>query len=149
MSQLYDGSRADKLYLRALNIREAHACGLWEPIMWHLALRGHVNAMVDLAHWLSESNTHRSLGIASDAFSAAGLYRRAYRRGDARAAYSLAMSYFNRNDMGGYRAWVTRAGRAGDGAAAAQARHFETRLPHGAARKIGRQRPEQKRDEFA
>ena len=117
--------------------------------MWHLALRGHTGAMIELADWFSDDNSAGSFGTPADAFSAAGLYRRAYRKGDARAANNAAMSFFNRNDMGGYRRWLRRAAKAGDLAAGKQLRHFETRLWHAAARKIGRLRPEQKRDEFA
>jgi len=117
--------------------------------MWHLALRGHTGAMIELADWFSDDNSASSFGTPAGAFSAAGLYRRAYRKGDARAANNAAMSFFNRNDMIGYRRWLRRAAKAGDLEARKQLRHFETRLWHAAARKIGRLRPEQKRDEFA
>lgn len=119
------------------------------PIMWHLALGGHTGAMIELADWFSSDNSAEAFGTPADAFSAAGLYYRAYRKGDARAADNAAMSCFNRNDMIGYRQWLRRAARAGDAAAAKQLRHFETRLWHSAARNVGRLRPEQKRDEFA
>lgn len=117
--------------------------------MWHLALRGHTGAMIELAAWFSDNNKREAFGSFSDPFSAAGLYRRAYRKGDARAAQHVAMSSFNRNDMIGYRHWLRRAAKAGDAEAGRQLRHFETRLWHAAARKIGRLRPEQKKDEFA
>ena len=137
----------DVLYLRAINIREGRERGLWLPKVWTLALRGHSDAMIELADWLADDSGH--LGLPADNFSSAGLYRRAYRQGNARAAYNLAMTYFNRNDLGQYRSWLRRAGKAGDGAAKLQAACFETRLPHSNARKIGRLRPEQRRDEFA
>ena len=70
-------------------------------------------------------------------------------KGDVRAANNAAMSCFNRNDMIGYRRWLRRAARAGDVMAAKQLRRFETRLWHADARKVGRPRPEQRRDEFA
>jgi TPR repeat protein len=149
MRSTSDDARADKLYLKALNIREGNANGLWVPILQHLALRGHSGAMIDLANWFCGSNSLRDLGATADAFSAAGLYRRAYRKGDARAAQHLAMGCFNRNDLRGYRLWLGRAARTGDGEAAVQLRRFETRLWHDAARRIGRLRPHDKRDEFA
>jgi TPR repeat protein len=115
--------------------------------MQHLAMHGHVDAMVDLADWYSglDGNT---VGTASDSFSAAGLYRRAYRKGDARAGRNLALGYFNKNDLPGYRQWMRRAGQAGDAESLREARRFETRLWHGAAGKIGRGRPRHKRDDF-
>lgn len=119
------------------------------PIMWHLALRGHTGAMIELADWFSDDNSAKAFGKSADAFSAAGLYHRAYRKGDARAANNAAMSCFNRNDMIGYRQWLRLAVKAGDTAAGKQLCNFETRLWHAAARKVGRLRPEQRRDEFA
>lgn len=149
MEYVRDETPADRLYLRGLAIRYERHRGLWLPIMWHLALRGHTGAMIELADWFSNDGSADPFGTPADGFSAAGLYRRAYRKRDARAAQHLAMSRFNRNDMAGYRHWLLRAGRAGDVEARNQHRRFETRLPHSAARKIGRIRPEQKRDEFA
>jgi len=137
---------SERLYLRALNIREGRARGLWLPKMWHLAIRGHSNAMIELADWLSDGH---QLGSLSGNFSAAGLYRRALHKGNPRAAHNMAMTYFNRNDMVGYRYWIKRAGRAGDQTSRLQAARFECRLPHIAAATIGRIRPEQRRDEFA
>ena len=134
----------EKLYQRALNIQEGRERGQWLPKMWTLALRGHSGAMVDLADWFAGDANH--LGSPADSFSAAALYRRAYRKGNARAAYNLAMTHFNRNALQGYRHWLRKAGRAGDGAARLEAARFETRLPHAAAAKIGRKRPDHKRD---
>jgi TPR repeat protein len=149
MEYLKDDTKAERLYLKGLAIRYERAVGLWMPIMWHLALRGHAGAMVELADWFSGDVSVKAFGSPADAFSAAGLYRRAYQKGDARAASNVAMSHFNRNDMAGYRQWLRRAAKAGDTEAGKQLRCFETRLWHSAARKIGRLRPEQKRDEFA
>ncbi|MEG3147891.1 hypothetical protein U1839_24850 [Sphingomonas sp. RT2P30] len=149
MEYLTDETAQDRLYLKGLAVRYERRVGLWMPIMWHLALSGHTGAMIELADWFSSDNSAEAFGPPADAFSAAGLYYRAYRKGDARAADNAAMSCFNRNDMIGYRKWLRRAARAGDAAAAKQLRHFETRLCHSAARKVGRLRPEQKRDEFA
>ncbi|TZG27600.1 hypothetical protein [Sphingomonas montanisoli] len=139
-------AKAEALYLRALKIREDRRGGLWLPIMWHLALRRHADAMIELADWLSHDNRLDAFGRCADAFSAAGLYRRAFRAGDARAAQHLAMSCFNRNDMAGYRHWLKLGAKAGDPEAVTELSYFETRLPHGAARAIGRARPRQKRD---
>jgi len=73
---------------------------------------------------------------AADPYSAAGLARRAFRKGDPIAAYNIAMSCFNRGDLKGYRYWLHRAVQSGDDDAKEQLRRFETRLPHGAARDI-------------
>jgi hypothetical protein len=149
MEYLTDETAEDRLYLKGLTVRYERHTGLWMPIMWHLALGGHTGAMIELADWFSSDNGAKAFGTPADTFSAAGLYYRAYRKGDARAAHNAAMSCFNRNDMIGYRQWLRRAAKAGDAEAAAQLSYFETRLWHSAARKIGRLRPEQKRDEFA
>jgi hypothetical protein len=141
--------RQDLLYQRGLRIRYERALGLWMPVMWHLALRGHTGAMIELADWFSDGVSTKSFGTPTDPFSAAGLYYRAYRKGDARAAYNAAMSCFNRNDMIGYRQWLRRAAKAGDAEAGKQLRYFETRLWHSDARKVARLRPKQKRDEIA
>lgn len=140
--------RADRLYERAMFIRDGRRRGLWLPIIWHLALRGHTDAMIDLAAWFSGDNHWSSLGSPADTFSAAALYRRALRKGNARAAQHLAMACFNRNDLRGYRHWLRQGARAGDSEAAEQLSYFETRLWHRTAHDIGRGRPEQKRDGF-
>ena len=77
----------------------------------------------------------------ADPFSSEGLAYRAVRLGHAPAAYNLAMESFNRRDMKGYRRWLRKAAMLGDEDAAKQLTRFETRLPHGAARDIGRGRP--------
>lgn len=148
MEYVRDDTAEDRLYLKGLAVRYERHIGLWMPIMWHLALRGHTGAMIELADWFSDDNSAKAFGKPADAFSAAGLYYRAYRKGDARAANNAAMSCFNRNDMTGYREWLTRAAKAGDAEAGSQLKNFETRLSHAAARKVGRLRPKQKRDEF-
>lgn len=135
-----------RIYENALLIQHGERIGAWLPKIWHLAARGHSDAMVELADWLSEDNSLASFGKMSDAFSPAGLYYRAYRKGNARAAYNAARSCFNRSDMGSYRLWLRRAAVAGDDEAKKELGNFETRLWHSAARKIGRARPQQKRD---
>lgn len=149
MEYVSDDTAEERLYLKGLAIRYERHVGLWMPIMWHLALRGHTGAMIELADWFSRDNSAKTFGNSTDAFSAAGLYHRACRKGDARAALNAAMSCFNRNDMIGYRQWLRRATNAGDADAGKQLRYFETRLYHAAARKVGRLRPLQKRDKFA
>lgn len=149
MTKQAELERAEKLYMRGLEIRDKRSVGLWLPIMWHLALKGHLGAMIELASWFGDDNSLRSCGSAADAFSASGLYRRAYRKGDARAAQHMAMGCFNRNDLAGYRHWLRLGAKAGDEEAAEQLRYFESRLWHAAARKIRRGRPEQKRDGFS
>jgi hypothetical protein len=139
----------DRLWEKAVEIREGRRCGLWLPIAWHLALRRHPAAMIELADWYSCDNRLSSFGSASNPFCPAGLYHRATRYGHGRASHNAAMSCFNRNDMSGYRRWLRKAAKAGDVAAGLQLGHFELRLPHKNARKVRRIRPEQKRDELA
>lgn len=146
MRQASDQSAKDGLYLRALSIRHERGVGLWIPIMWYLALRGHTGAMVELADWFCGKDTAKEVGKASEAFSATGLYYRAYRKGNFIAARNMAVSCFNRNDMAGYRQWLRRAARTGDAESAQELRFFETRLWHTRARKVRRLRPVQKRD---
>ena len=105
-------------------------------LLWHLALRRYPSAMTELSRRLGEDGLS-----AADPFSAVGLAYRAFRQGDPTAAYNLAMAYFNRGDLYGYRHWLRRAAHVGDEDARQQLRRFETRLPHGAARDIRRGRP--------
>lgn len=114
MEYINDETSADRLYLRGLAIRYERHVGKWLPIFWHLALRGHAGAMIELADWFSDEGSADPYGTPADAFSAAGLYRRAYRRGDARAAQHSALNCFNRNDMAGYRYWLGQGAKAGD-----------------------------------
>jgi hypothetical protein len=112
MEHVLDETPADRLYLRGLAIRYERHGGLWMPIMWHLAFRGHTRAMIELADWFSGDGSAKGFGAPADAFSPAGLYHRTFRKGDARAAYNAPMSCFNRNDMAGYRRWLRRADKA-------------------------------------
>ena len=146
--QTNDPARLDALYDRSLRIRDRRSVGLWLPIIWHLTLKGHTDAMIDLAAWFSGDNDRLSLGKPSDNFSAAGLYRRAFRKGNARAAQHMAMAHFNRNNLRGYRYWLRQGANAGDTEAAEQLAFYEKRLWHGAAHDTGRGRPERKRDGF-
>jgi len=133
--------RAERLYERATAILDGKANGFGEPILWHLALRRNPAAMIDLANRLSCSNQLSDLGRTGDAWSAAGMYHRAYRMGEHRAAQHLAVGCFNRRDLAGYRHWLRRAANAGDRDAFAELRRFELRLPHRAAGQVGRKRP--------
>lgn len=143
-----EDTREHRLFLKGLGVKYERRVGRWLPVMWHLALHGHAGAMIELADWLSEDDSAGAFGKPADALSPAGLYYRAWRSGEARAAYNAATSCFNRNDMAGYRRWLRRAGRAGDDEAGRELRRFETRLWHETARKIGRLRPKHKRDGF-
>jgi len=105
--------------------------------------------MIDLAAWFADDNSPASLGTCADAFSAAGLYRRAFRMGNTRAAQHMAMACFNRNNLRGYRYWLRQGANSGDIEAGQQIGYFETRLWHDTARDIGRARPVQKRDGFS
>ncbi len=146
MKPRIDPDRAERLYCEALEIQAARKPGFWVPRMQYLALRGYDFAMIVLANWYSESGKLSDEGRPGDAFSAAGLYRRAYRQGYATAAQNMAMGCFNRSDMAGYRHWLAQGAKLGDEDAQRERRFFETRLPHSDARKIGRLRPYQKRD---
>ena len=64
-----DTARA-RLYLKGLSIRYERRCGLWLTIMWRLALRGHTDAMIELADWFSSDNDAKSFGTPADAFRA-------------------------------------------------------------------------------
>lgn len=146
MEYVSDNTREDRLYLKALGIRYERRPGLWLPIMWHLALRRYPGAMRELADWLAGDRDQEPMGAPADGFSAAGLYRRAHRLGDALAAHNAAAGCFNRNDLSGYRQWLNMAARRGDKDARKQLRYFETRLPNLAACRVGRLRPKQRRD---
>lgn len=128
-------SSEDRLYERAMTILDGGGVGMGEPILWHLALRRHADAMLALAARLGRQ------GKTADAFSPDGLEYRAYRLGAEQAGQHIAMTRFNRNDLQGYRLWLRRATRGGDRDAALELRLFETRLPHSAARRIKRCRP--------
>ncbi|WP_017666135.1 hypothetical protein [Porphyrobacter sp. AAP82] len=149
MNQVSDEIAEDRLYVKALSIRQDRGVGLWVPIMWHLALRGHVSAMIELADWFSGDDSLKEVGKISDTFSAAGLYYRAFRKGEPGAASNMALSCFNRGDMSGYRFWLRRAVKAGDPRSLCELRAFESRLWHSAARKLRRLRPVMKRDGFS
>lgn len=125
----------DRLYDRASMILDGAGNGFGEPILWHLALRRHTEAMLALAGRVS------SAGKPADPFSQQGLERRAFRLGNKRAAQHLAMTHFNQRDLAGYRRWLRWAARAADEEAAIELKRFETRLPHAAAGDIGRRRP--------
>jgi hypothetical protein len=129
------------LYERADAILAGTRIGLARPIFAHLSLRGHADAMLAFADFAPP-------GPAALPFSDVGLIRRALRRGSARAAQHLAIGCFNRRDLSGYRYWLARGARMGDVEAAEERRRFEIRLPHGAARDIGRHRPYRAEDDL-
>lgn len=106
-----------------------------EALIRHLALRGDLDAITELAR-LSVDPRPSAISL-----SAAGMAHRAAKRGHPPAAYNLAMQRFNDADLQGYRHWLRRAAKAGDSDAARQLGRFEVRLPHGAARDIRRVRP--------
>jgi len=110
-------------------------------LLWHLALRRLPSAMTELGRRIGEDGKS-----AADPFSAVGLAYRASRLGDPVAAYNAAMSSFNQRDLRSYRHWLRLAAHLGDEDAGRQLRRFETRLPHGAARDIGRVRPRRNYD---
>lgn len=130
----------DRLWLRSHTIRDHRRAGFYMPILRHLALRGHPEAMLDLSANLPGG------GRRSDGFSQVGLACRAYRHGVASGAQHLAMQAFNRRDLAGYRYWLARAARLGDQDARRELRRFETRLPHALAFAIRRGRPSRAAD---
>lgn len=131
----------DSLYARAESIQERRACGYWEPILWHLALRGHSLSRLRLADWRSRMGTRVELGRFGDAYSPLGLMYGAYRKGANFAGINLAISYFNIGDMAGYRHWLAKAAKAGEHGAKEELKLFETRKPHSLARRLRRLRP--------
>lgn len=148
VEHINDDTPANRLFLKGLAIRYERRLGKWLPIMWHLALRGHAGAMIELADWFSNDGSADPFGTPAAAFSAAGLYRRAYKLGDLRAAQHMALSRFNRNDIAGYRHWLGLGAKSGDGEAKQERRQFETRLWHADAGRVRRLRPKLKRDGF-
>ena len=100
--------------------------------------------MLTLAGLLHQTGKAEDLGSPAQAGDAAWLYRRVWRAGgdDARhAAQHMAMSCFNTGNLAGYRLWLRRAHMLGDNDAGLELDRFETRLPFGNARAIGRGRP--------
>jgi hypothetical protein len=148
MKSSKDEAAFERAWVRSHRIRERKAVGLWLPIVWHLAIRKYIPAMVDLASWLSDPISIQSSGRTSDAFSANGLYYRAFRARSANAAQHMAMNRFNLNDLAGYRRWLRKAAILGDAEAANELGHFETRLPHAAARRIFRHRSQRRWEKF-
>jgi hypothetical protein len=133
-------SNRDRLWHRYWGIRDNHQIGYAMPIIWHLALRRHPLAMTELG------STFDKPGRFADPFSQEGLAYRAFRLGHPAGAQHLAMNAFNRGDLGGYRYWLARAAKSGDGDAARELRRFELRLPHTNAALIGRKRPHRRSD---
>lgn len=121
----------DSAYRRAIAIYEGRANGFWRPVIRRLAHAHMPEALTLLAD--DESATSQS--------NADRMYRLAWRLGSSTAAYNRAIDAFNRGRLAQYRIWLRRAGDAGDREAADEYRRFETRLPHDAARAIGRHRP--------
>jgi hypothetical protein len=125
----------DSLFLHALDIHDLRANGHYMPILRSLSMRKHEHAMLMLASYI------RLGGRICDAGSGLWLLHRAYKRGSVVAAQNLAMEYFNRDDMTGYRHWLNKAARMNDLDSVFELGHFATRLPHGNARFIKRHRP--------
>lgn len=137
-------TREDRLFERARAIMDRRANGYYMPILNHLVRRGHAHAMLELAGLFSRDNDPADLGTMSRVGTPAWLYRRVWQQGGdyaPLAAQNLAMSYFNIGDLHGYRLWLRRAQMLGDNDAGLELDRFETRLPHAAARAIGRGRP--------
>jgi hypothetical protein len=135
---LWEMSKVDRLWARYWGIRDGHHTGYRMPILWHLALGGDTLAMVELSSELSR------VGRISERYSQSGLAYAGYRKGDPLGAQHLAMNAFNRNDLRGYRHWLSMAARLGDREAGEELRRFEVRLPHSAAASIRRKRPQRR-----
>lgn len=125
----------DDLWELALEKLAGRKPGWGEPLLWHLAMRGHVLAILELSSFLDDDRP------ISDPFSKQGLALRAYRLGDSNGAQHLAMSCFNKHDLKRYRHWLRKAANQDAIDELAELKRFETRLPHPTARKIGRLRP--------
>lgn len=136
----------ERLYARAMSIRDRKANGLWLPIIMHLAMRRHPDAMVVLASWFEDTGP---IVPNTDPFGSHNLLRRAWRMGNVHAAQNMAMTYFNENNLAKFRLWARRAAELGDGSCATYVKRFETRLPHANAGRIGRKRPWARRDDQA
>lgn len=104
-----------KLYARALDILEGRATGHALPMIRKLARRGFAPAVTVLSDYVSDAEAVR-------------LLRKEARRGDATAAYNLAITYRNRGDMLGYRTALAQAAQL-DPEAALELRRFRTRFP--------------------
>lgn len=133
-------TKQERLWSRYWGIRDNHKNGFAFPIIRHLALRRDPLAMVELGATLDKR------GRIADPYSQEGLAYRAFRRGHLIGAQHLAMNAFNSSDLAGYRHWLGRAARAGDGDAAKELRRFEVRLPHEDAGRIRRKRPLRRSD---
>lgn len=133
-------TKQERLWSRYWGIRDDHHTGYAMPIVWHLALRRDPFAMAELG------TTFEKPGRIADPFSQEGLAYRAFRHGHSKGAQHLAMNAFNRRDLAGYRYWLARAAKSGDGDAMRELRRFEVRLPHTNARWIGRKRPHRPSD---
>ena len=133
-------SKNDKLWARYWGIRDHHQNGHRMPILRHLALSGDTTAMVELSSELAR------IGRILDRSSQNGLAYAADRQGNPLGAQHLAMNAFNRNDLRGYRHWLSRAARLGDREAADELQRFELRLPHSNAAAIRRKRPHRRLD---
>lgn len=135
-----DPIKRESLWKRYWAIKDGHQPGLYEPILWHLALGGDLGAMVTLADTFDDKG-----GRMADWFSGANLCYRAHKGGYEYAAQHLAMNAFNRRDFASYRHWLRRAARF-DPDNLKELNRFETRLPHQTAREIGRGRPYRRYD---
>lgn len=129
------------MWKRAQAILDGEANGFGEPILWHLALRGHGASMLTIANRQTSNGSRDELGRISNAYSPMGMMYRAWRRGVPNAAQNIAMSLFNVGDLSGYRHWIRRAARANETSTREEAGRFETRMPHGLARRLRRLRP--------
>jgi len=69
-------------------------------------------------------------GRIAEPFSQEGLAYQAFRHGHPNGAQHLAMNAFDKRDLAGYRYWLARAAKSGDGDAVRELRRFELRLPH-------------------
>jgi len=133
-------SKSDRLWARYWEIRDNHQGGYRMPILRHLALSGDTAAMVELSSELGRG------GCVANRFSQKGLAYAAYRRGNSLGAQHLAMDAFNRNDLRGYRHWLSKAAQSGDRDSGQELRRFELRLPHSNAALIRRKRPHRPSD---
>lgn len=123
----------DRLYARALAIEDDGAAGNALQIWRALALRGNPYAQQRLADILADPSNIRLYrpkhGVA--------WYRRAIANGNSAAMYNLAITYRNRNNLGGYRYWLARSARI-DQRDLVELKQFRTRFSHRIMRRWGR-----------
>jgi hypothetical protein len=130
----------DRWFDRATLILEGRANGLGTPVLRALALRGHKYSMHSLAAMMCDPRSGAYDPVRGWALTR--LLARHYP--DSTSLENLATEHRNRNNMAGYRYWLTRAARIGDPEVERERRGFRTRFPYAIMRRWERYRPPRK-----